>query len=173
MEKTQWWAILTGIIMIAAGIIAFITPDATIKAIALIVGIGIIISGIVSIIGNLRHERTGMNNLNLILALFAIIFGIILVVNPEFAINVFIYIIGIWFIVDAVQRLAWAKVYKSISYNLYAAALILDVLLLVIGLLLILNPLVVWFPLSLIIGLALLIGGITYLVYGFAGRPKA
>jgi uncharacterized membrane protein HdeD (DUF308 family) len=171
MKNIKWLAIAIGIIMIIASIIVFANPTGTIRVIALLVGIAVIIGGAVSLAENIRHEQNNMTTFHLVLSVLVIIFGIILVSQPDFAINVFVYIIGIWFIIDAIRRISDAKAYKTAGSNLYTMTIVMDILLLIVGALLLLNPFIAWFTISTIIGISLLIGGIVHLVYGVISRP--
>ncbi|MDK2902965.1 MAG: hypothetical protein PWQ93_884 [Clostridiales bacterium] len=170
MKNIKWLAIAIGIIMIIASIIVFANPTATIRVIALLVGIAVIVSGVVSLVENIRHEQNNITTFHLILSVLVIIFGIILVSQPDFAINVFVYIIGIWFIIDAIRRIIDARGYKTAAPNLYTATVVMAVLLLIVGALLLLNPYIAWFTVEIIIGISLLIGGIVHLVYGVISR---
>lgn len=170
MKEIKWLAIAIGIVMIIASIIVFANPTDTIRAIALLVGIAVIVSGVVSLVENIRHEQSNVTTFHLILSVLVIIFGIILVSQPDFAINVFVYIIGIWFIIDAIRRIIDARGYKTAAPNLYTATVVMAVLLFIVGALLLLNPYVVWFTVEIIIGISLLIGGIVHLVYGVISR---
>jgi uncharacterized membrane protein HdeD (DUF308 family) len=79
MKNIKWLAIAIGVIMIIASIIVFANPTGTIKAIALLVGIAVIIGGAVSLAENIRHEQNNMTTFHLVLSVLVIIFGIILV----------------------------------------------------------------------------------------------
>lgn len=96
--------LILGIIDILFGLILLFYPIPTIENLILFFGIWALIRGIYNLIVSFKYHRFGMNMETLYNAL-AIIFGLIIAINPFvviFALPYIPYVLGVYFIVVAV-----------------------------------------------------------------------
>ncbi|MBP8614252.1 MAG: DUF308 domain-containing protein [Firmicutes bacterium] len=171
MKKTDWMAVLGGIVMILLSILVLSHPGSTITTLAAIVGVVSIVRGIMFIVdyNSIKDLSHGRATFSLFMGILLIVLGGLFLVGPEFILNVFVYIAAIWFIAEAIQNLVATGAYKNVSNSLYVFSVTLNVLLLVGGVVLLFKPDIIWLSISMIIGILLMIAGLGYLVHGFTG----
>lgn len=99
--------LVSGIILDAAGIFIMVKPDFIPKVIALIFGIYMIISGVVSIQDSLNLKNSGDEQWKIsgIPAIITTIVGIIMVFNPLAPVNVAVMILGIALLVSGITNI--------------------------------------------------------------------
>jgi|WetSurSiteA1Bulk_404760.scaffolds.fasta_scaffold45640_2 uncharacterized membrane protein HdeD (DUF308 family) len=101
MEKQNaksWYLLLIkGIILVVLALFVIINPEGTLKTIALYLGIGFIIPGIILFIRGYQVKKAA-NSLNrdLIEGITDLLIGLILILAPLFVASVVPVIIGIW-----------------------------------------------------------------------------
>jgi uncharacterized membrane protein HdeD (DUF308 family) len=97
----NWWAILLrGVIALAFGLFAFLTPDLTLGSLVFVAGIYLLVDGAFAIVAALRalshHERWGLLILEGALGLVA---GAAALALPALAIVVIVTVMAIWAVV--------------------------------------------------------------------------
>lgn len=99
--------LVSGIILVAAGIFIMVKPDFIPKVIALIFGFYMVISGVVSIQDSLNLKRSGDEQwrVSCIPAVITTIVGIIMVFNPLAPVNVAVIILGIALLVSGITNI--------------------------------------------------------------------
>lgn len=90
-----WWAILSGIAGIAAGLITFLWPGLTALVLLLYIGVWAIAHGVLDIIGAIQLRKE-INNEWLLAAggLLSILFGLVVLLAPRSALVALIFVIG-------------------------------------------------------------------------------
>jgi len=169
MKKTDWMAVLVGIVMILLSILVLSHPGSTITTLAAIVGVVALVRGIMFLVdyNSVKVLSHGRATLSLFLGILLIVLGALFLIGPEFVLDVFVYIAAIWFIAEAIQNLVATGPYKNVSNSLYVFSVTLNVLLLIGAVVLLFRPDIVWLSVSVIIGILLMIAGLGYLVNGF------
>jgi len=169
MKKTDWMAVLVGIVMILLSILVLSHPGSTITTLAAIVGVVALVRGIMFLVeyNSVKDLSHGRATLSLFLGILLIVLGALFLIGPEFVLDVFVYIAAIWFIAEAIQNLVATGPYKNVSNSLYVFSVTLNVLLLIGAVVLLFRPDIVWLSVSVIIGILLMIAGLGYLVNGF------
>jgi uncharacterized membrane protein HdeD (DUF308 family) len=90
-----WWAILSGVAGIAAGLITFFWPSLTAIALLFYIGIWAIVHGVLEIFGAIQLRKE-IDNERLLVAggLLSILFGLVMLLAPKSAVLALIFTIG-------------------------------------------------------------------------------
>ena len=115
--SSRWWLALTGVLGIAAGLIAFFAPALTAGVLLIFIAVWSIAIGIMAIIGavQLRKEIEG-EWLLILSGAFAIIFGILMFTRPASAALAVVWMIAVFAIVFGIDLIMLAfklKGYKT------------------------------------------------------------
>lgn len=136
MYKTS---IIFSIILFLVGLFLLMKPETTLHAISYFVGIVLIIWGIVPIITFFANkDKENYLEFSFIVGVFALVFGIIVMLNPNIIGSIIPLMVGIWMIINGITKL-----YYALNINKESKAsisIIISVIILICGLLLIFNP---------------------------------
>jgi uncharacterized membrane protein HdeD (DUF308 family) len=103
------WAFFTGGVNIALGIVLLVWPEPTLKVIAALVGIWLLVSGIVLIVGAVaNHDTLPLWGVTLAAGVLSCVLGVWALRVPGRTLTVIIVLVGIWAIVMGVLELAAA-----------------------------------------------------------------
>jgi len=136
MNKIFNASIVTSVIILVLGIFLFIQPDTIIYMISIILGGIILIPGITSLISYLTTKQHS----SLIMAVISIIIALILIVNTELVASILPFILGIYFVINGINRLQYALVLNKQMEENYIAGIIISILIILSGILFIINP---------------------------------
>jgi uncharacterized membrane protein HdeD (DUF308 family) len=96
-QKNWWVGILEGLAGVAAGVIAIIWPDLTALALLFIIAFWAIVTGVLQIVLAIRMREQIRGELFLGLAgLIAVLFGLVLVINPGAGLLSVLWLVGIF-----------------------------------------------------------------------------
>jgi uncharacterized membrane protein HdeD (DUF308 family) len=96
-QKNWWVGILEGLAGVAAGVIAIIWPDLTALALLFIIAFWAIVTGVLQIVLAIRMREQIRGELFLGLAgLIAVLFGLVLVINPGAGLLSVLWLLGIF-----------------------------------------------------------------------------
>jgi len=130
----------SGILAILFGIIALAFPSITVFSLVIYFAITILIGGLFLLVGSIRSQKVNPQwQLLLMEGLIGILFGIIILSQPQLAAVVFITLIGVWSLVmGAIFTIIYFthNIPKKIR-NIYLPVGIISIL---FGLLIIVNP---------------------------------
>lgn len=135
MNKIFNASIVTSVIILVLGIFLFIQPDIIINMISIILGGIILIPGITSLIDYFKNKYQP----SLISGVVTIIIGLVLIVNTKLVASILPFILGIYFIVNGINRLQYALELKRQNIN-YTTSLVFSILIIICGVLFIINP---------------------------------
>jgi uncharacterized membrane protein HdeD (DUF308 family) len=107
MTRLWWVAVLLGILSIAAGAIVLSKPDNSLKALAAIAGIFILIDGIVEIVLAVTGATTD-RGLAALLGTLNLIIGVVLIRHPIAGVQAAALLGGIWLVAAGAIRLVIA-----------------------------------------------------------------
>lgn len=136
MNKIFNVSIVTSVIILVLGIFLFIQPDTIIRMISVVLGGIILIPGITSLINYIKTKQQS----SLIMAVVTIIIALILIVNTELVASILPFILGIYFVVNGINRLQYALVLKKSNASNYVTSLVFSILIILCGILFIINP---------------------------------
>ena len=135
MNKIFNVSIVTSVVILVLGIFLFIQPDTIIRIVSIIFGGIILIPGITSLIDYFKNK----NQSSLITGIITMIIGMILIINTELVASILPFILGIYFIVNGINRLQYALELRKQRIN-STSSLVFPILIIVCGILFIINP---------------------------------
>jgi len=132
-------SIIFSIVLILIGLFLLINPETTLHAISYVIGIGLIVWGLVPTLQALSNkENESYMQIGLILGVFAILFGIFVVLTPNFIGSIIPFVLGIWMIINGIIKLSYSV---TLNKNSNATnAIIISLVITVCGLILVFNP---------------------------------
>ena len=142
-RRVNWWELMAGIVMIALGIASLARPSLAVTGLVYAYGAAGVIVGVTDILRYIRVERyTGFGPIvSLVAGVLRVMSGVVILVNPRVGMAVFSLLFALWFITHCVSRLAsLSRVRLAAGRGAYYAALVLDLIGLVLGALLVVLP---------------------------------
>ena len=166
MEKSsKIWLGISGVLLIALGIMCICEPAATLFATAWTIGCLTLLSGITKLIFTFKTQKFLPNSASRVLsAIFEIIIGIIFLCNNLFVAASLPVIFVIWIIVEGIFVAIHSFDYKKVGFPYWWALLLFGIAGVVLGILGLRNPDVSAVTLSTLIGTAILLIGVGYIV---------
>lgn len=147
-------SVVASLLYIALGIIVIAFPEQTLTVVSTIIAIFAIIYGIVLTIINIANIKEGRN---LLLGVLLIVMGTALIIYPN-SLNVLISLgIGIWFISISVSRIRFATFLREVAEINWLVVLISSIITLLIGISFIFTPLASAVALTTISGILMII----------------
>jgi len=170
IAKSWGLVLVMGILSIILGILAFAWPGATIVTVAIFFAVWLFVSGIYSIIGAFSDDAsTSMKVLSAIIGVLSVIVGFSLLRTPFQAVEVMIFVLGIFWVSQGIVGFVTAfEVKKGRNWRLFSS--ILGV---VAGIVVLVYPISSALTLALFGGIWLVILGITQIIAAFELRSAA
>jgi uncharacterized membrane protein HdeD (DUF308 family) len=170
VAKSWGLVLVMGILSIILGILAFAWPGATIVTVAIFFAVWLFVSGIYSIIGAFSDDAsTSMKVLSAIIGVLSVIVGFSLLRTPFQAVEVMIFVLGIFWVSQGIVGFVTAfEVKKGRNWRLFSS--ILGV---VAGIVVLVYPISSALTLALFGGIWLVILGITQIIAAFELRGAA
>lgn len=163
-NKNRYWFLIKGIIMILLALLIFQNPGGSLLAIALYIGIGFLVTGIIIIFQGFLVRKLFPNwGWRVFEGILDLILGFILIAHPALTASVLPFIIGFW---GAVYGFYLAIDGFSGDKNALAKA-IAGILMLILSFIVMFNPLFAGLTLVIWVGVILLIGGIYNVIGSF------
>ena len=157
-----WWLpVCLGLISIVLGGVVLAKPDHSLRAIAVIAGIFILLDGIVQLVGAFAGDRANRGLLGL-LGTVNLIIGIVLIRHPVTTVQVIALLIGIWLIAAAVIRLV-------LAFNTpgdRVGRVLIAVVEAIFGIIIVSSPRIGFATLAVLVGLSFIANGIGVIVFG-------
>ena len=169
-RRVNWWELIAGIVMIALGIASLARPSLAVTGLVYAYGAAGVIVGVADILRYIRVERyTGFGPIvSLIAGVLSVMAGVVILVNPQVGMAVFSLLFALWFITHCVSRLAsLSRVRFVAGRGAYYAALVLNLIGLVLGVLLVVLPAASLLALGYLAGVYLIVLGVESLVMAF------
>lgn len=161
-----WWATLAlGLLSIIAGIVVLAKPDNSLKAIAVISGIFILIDGIVALAAALGRDNEN-RGLSALIGVVSLVAGVILIRHPMKGIAAIALLVGIWLIAMGAVRVVLAA--GAETHRMWRA--IVGAVELIAGIVIVASPDIGLATLALLIGLALIANGASLTALGILLR---
>jgi len=170
IAKSWGLVLVIGLLSIILGILAFAWPGATIVTVAIFFAVWLFVSGIYSIIGAFSDDAsTSMKVLSAIIGVLSVIVGFSLLRTPFQAVEVMIFVLGIFWVSQGIVGFVTAfEVKKGRNWRLFSS--ILGV---VAGIVVLVYPISSALTLALFGGIWLVILGITQIIAAFELRSAA
>ena len=146
-KRTKTNLILHGIIMLAVGLICFLTPQGTLNTLAWVLGVLFILGGVLTFFLG-RRGNEGISPLHLIAAILMAAVGIIIIVRP----NIIAILVGLVILLEGIDFTLLAVRFRRADVKYWGLLLGLGILVTLLGLWAVLSPWVGATVLSIIIG---------------------
>ena len=159
--------VVMGVLSIVLGLLAMFYPGATIVTVGIFFAAWLFVSGIFSLIGSFtRDGDTGSRVLTAIIGVLSIIVGWALLRSPFQSVEVFIFVLGIFWLVQGIMTFVAAFAHKEgRNWRLFSG-----ILGIIAGVIILVYPISSAVTLALIGGIWLVILGVTQIVAGFQLR---
>lgn len=169
--------ILTTVISIAyiaIGVLFIIFPETSLNVLCIISGSVTVIYGLTKIIGYYSDDVYCLAfQFDLALGIFALIFGILLLVHPKYLVSMFPVFMGIFILVSGLFTFQTARESKFFGIKYWVILLIASFLCVAIGLLLIFNPFKSAVVMTAVVGASMILGGIERLTVALLTIKKS
>ena len=163
--SSKIWLALSGILLIALGIMCICRPAATLFATAWLIGFFTLLAGVSKLMFTFRTQAFLPNSGSRMLsAILQIIVGIIFLANNIFVAFSLPVIFVVWVLVESVILTVQSFDYRSAGFQPWWAITLLGIAGIVLGILGLRNPDVSAATLSLLIGIAIIANGLAYIL---------
>lgn len=103
-------ALTVGAISLIIGVVAMAWPDHTIKAVAVVVGIGFVIAGIAQTLDALVTHRAGTYwGLMLVRGLLDLVVGLVAIFYPDITVNIVCLLIGLNLVIGGILQIVLSR----------------------------------------------------------------
>lgn len=173
MEKsTKFWLVISGILLVALGILCIANPEATLFATAWLIGCFTLVSGISRLVFTFRTERYLPNSgTRMLSALLQIFIGILFLCNNIFVAISIPIVCAMWVIVESVILFIQSFDFKKVGFSSWWLLMLLGIGIAVLGILGLYHLDATGYIVAILIGVAIIAIGIAYLV-AFTGIHK-
>ena len=173
MEKsTKIWLIISGILLVALGILCIAKPAATLFATAWLIGCFTLFSGISRLVFTFRTERFMPNSgTRMLSALLQILIGVLFLCNNIFVAISIPIVFAMWVLVEGVTIFVLSFDFKKVGFSSWWTLLILGILVAALGVLGLYYVEATGNIVAILIGIGIIAMGIAYLV-AFSGIHK-
>lgn len=139
-----WLELISGVLMIALGIMAFVIPNLIMTGMVYAFGLAAVVIGVADIVLFIRVERyTGFGPiLSLITGIMSVMSGVALMIYPTLGAIVLTLFFPIWFIAHCISRLMNLYQIRLIAgEGMYVFTLVVNIIGIVLGFMMLLSPL--------------------------------
>lgn len=171
-KSTKILLVISGILLIALGVVCIANPGGTLFATAWLLGILTLISGISTLVFTFRTQKFMPNSGSRMLSgLFQIFIGIFFLCNliPTMAALPFVF--AFWVMMEGIIIAIQSFDFKKVGFSAWWAILLLGIAGAVLGFFGLREPVISGTVLSTLIGIGIIANGIAYLVF-FSGIKK-
>jgi uncharacterized membrane protein HdeD (DUF308 family) len=157
--KERWWVfLLVGIVTAGAGILVLVRPWTGVFALAVLIAVGLLVSGIGDLVGANRWPNKWVP---IVWGLLSIAAGVVAVVWPSITLWALAVVIGVGITARGLVRVVGALTMRPYLWGLWVLFGVVEV---VVGILAIAWPNVTILVLAVVIGIDLLIAGVVEIV---------
>lgn len=161
-----WWLVVSlGVLSVVAGGVVIAKPSNSLKALAVVVGIFLLLDGIAELILAF-DRRTGNRGLVALLGLLDLIIGILLIRHPLTGVKAIALLLGIWLIAAGVVRVVIAFDTQGGRLGRFIVAGIE----IVFGIVIVSSPNIGYATLAVLVGLAFILNGLGLIATGILLR---
>lgn len=162
--KIKIHLILTGLILLALGIICVLNPFKSFQAVAWLIGLLILCSGVTTLLFGLRAQAILPNAASTtLMAIFQIIIGSIFMLNGWIAESTLIVVFAVWMLFESLSILVGAFDYRRAGYQQWWLMLIFGIVSVVLSFYAICRPDITAITITALLGLGLMSIGVVRL----------
>lgn len=163
-NKLMTISLITSIAFIIFGIVLVLFTKQELDIIGYIAAILLMINGVLNITDDYKQFKVFYFFDGFTSGLLSIIFGIIIIANPDHIALIMPIMIGLWIIIASTFKLRMALALKDSSKTNWILPYILSMLTIIIGLCLIFNPVLGTFGIAKVIGFLVILYGISDII---------
>ena len=161
-----WWLVVSlGVLSVVVGGIVIAKPSNSLKALAVIVGIFLLLDGIAEL-ALAFNRRTGNRGLAALLGLLDLVIGILLIRHPLTGVRAIALLLGIWLIAAGVVRVVIAFETHGDRLGRFIVAGIE----IVFGIVIVASPNIGYATLAVLVGIAFILNGLGIIATGILLR---
>lgn len=154
--------LVSGIILIFAGVVSILNPASTIVSIAFVLGLALCISGLFSIIIYVMIKRYNMGSgFILIDGIITFIVGLFILFNKFITAQAIPFIFGMWVLFSGVARLINSFDIKKARISSWWGVSLIGLAEIILGFISFFNPIIAAFTISVLVGMFLIAHGIS------------
>lgn len=172
MLSRKWWAlVLRGTLAILLGVLAFVWPDHTVRALFILIGLFLVLDGVISAFSSLSHRRrVSAWWIFFVEGVIGLLIGLFALIRPETAAMALIFIIGLWALATGIlEIIAGLRLSATAAGEwLLTAGGVLSV---IFGLILIIFPSTAVIALLWLVAVYFILFGAVLVILGFRMRP--
>ncbi len=139
-HKIIFTEMVFSVIYAIVGLIIFLYSDMTNKTVGLLIGTFLLINGFLTIFTSIDKTKIKLFHYNLFFGIASIILGIFIMFNPLSILNFLNITLGIWLVVESLNKIFYFFSLKKIKENSSKVILVSGILLLFLGIMIIVNP---------------------------------
>lgn len=159
-NKLMTISLVTSVVLIILGLVLLLFTKLSLDIIGYIVAVLLIINGVLNITDDYKQFKVFYFFDGFTSGLLSIIFGIIIIANPNYVAMIMPIMIGLWFIIASTFKLRMALALKDSSKTNWILPYILSILTIIMGLCLIFNPGITTLTIVQVIGFITILYGI-------------
>lgn len=163
LDWAWWLLLLVGMLSVAAGVLVLAKPGDSLRTIAVIVGIFLLIDGVAELISAMVR-RTANRGIAALLGVLGVVIGLLLVRHPVQSVLAVALLVGIWLIAAGVIRFAVAldEPDRRVWHAIVAAIEVIA------GIVIVVDPNIGFATLALLAGIAFIVNGFGMVALGWS-----
>lgn len=131
LRRSSWTDIIISLIFVLFGVLLIVKPEATLSAISIIMGAGIIVIGVLKLVEYYTSDTK--DDYLLTTALIAVIVGVLILFASNSIVSFFRIILGIWILVVGIMDLITALNWKELKSPFWTTSVVLSMLMIIAG----------------------------------------
>lgn len=161
-----WWVFLSlGLLSVIAGVVVLAKPGNSLKALAVVTGIFVLIDGIAELLMSLS-QRTPNRGFVALIGMLDLIVGILLIRHPVGGVTAVALLLAIWLMALGVVR--FVRAFESDEHRLWQ--LIVAAVEVIAGIAIVADPNIGYATLALFVGFAFILYGGSLILLGWAAH---
>lgn len=141
-NKMLWYSIITSVVTLILGIVLLFLPEATNKAVGIMVGVIFVLSGINAIYKYFHRDGAKLYSLNIVFGIIFSLLGVVIILYP-FSVMSFVTIcLGLYLVVSGAMKVNYAFWLKKGNEESWLITLVTGILLIIFGIMVMFNPFV-------------------------------
>lgn len=137
LKRSSWTDIVISIIFVLLGTLLIAKPNETVDAISMILGIVFTAMGVLKLVEYYTSDTK--EDYLLLVALIAVIFGVVIIFASDAILSFFRVILGIWIIAVGVMDFQTTLVWKEVKSPYWTAALLFSILMMFAGIVILIS----------------------------------
>lgn len=154
--------LIIGVVLIFVGVVALVSPESTLLSIAFVLGLGLLVSGVGSILiyATMRDFSLG-GGWMLADGIITTLLALFLLFNPIKTAAVIPYIFALWVMFSGILKLVHSFEVKKLEVSGWLGMLLLGMVGVLLGFAALFNPIAAMITISILIGIFLIFQGIS------------